>query len=201
MNIEQTIIDKTKIVLALSGRFDTANAPLIESKIKQVYGECDDLVLDFAQLSYISSMGLRVLLHTKKTATEEGKRLIIININDTVRDVFEITGFLGLLVQDEKFMVMRKDEGDGIVLSLNGRMAIENAPMVSKALIEIRDQYGKQPQTVIVDMEGLIDMAHGACKHLKQAITDTAWETRTLVIRNAGANLLPDLRQEGLTDA
>jgi anti-sigma B factor antagonist len=220
MDIEQTKISKTTVVLALSGRLDTASAPLLERKIKQASGDCTELVLDFAKLSYISSMGLRVLLQAKKTLKEENRHMVVKNVSDSVREVFEITGFLHLMVQEEKFVVVRKEEPGLIVLSLNGEMKIENIPMLSKELLEIRERNFRRPVsktlaasgeapatpeqkaadffTVILDASGLDSVSLGIGKHLKQAIEDSAWENRKLSIEHAEGKVRADLLGEGL---
>ena len=55
------------------------------------------VVLDFAKLEYISSAGLRVLLATKKALDAQGKKMEIRNINDVVKEVFNVTGFINIL--------------------------------------------------------------------------------------------------------
>lgn len=202
MTIEQTKAGKSTAVLTLSGRLDTASAPQLERKIKQWGEETTELILDFADLAYISSMGLRVLLQAKKTFKLEGRRLIIKNMNDTIREVFEMTGFLNLMVQEEKFIVIRKQEQDAIVLFMNGEIELANIPMVSKELLEIREGGIKdaKPVAIIMDMEKLTDFAPAAIKHLSQAIADTAWEGRTIKVRGALPKIQTMLRGEGLGD-
>jgi anti-anti-sigma factor len=101
MNIEQEMIGKSILALTLNGRLDTVNAPLLEDKLKQREGIME-IVLDFKGVDYISSMGLRVLLHAKKTMKAEGVRMSIINMRDSVREIFEMTGFLKLMEEEEK---------------------------------------------------------------------------------------------------
>jgi anti-sigma B factor antagonist len=198
MNIEQNRVEKSKVVLTLNGRLDTANAPLLERKLKQWGDDITDIVLDFKGLDYISSIGLRVLLQAKKTTKAEGRSLTIINMCDSVREVFEMTGFLNLMVQEEKFVVIRKDEPEGIALSFNGEMKTENVPAVSKALSEIKFQHTSQPATVILDMGSLSCISSNAVKSLCQAITDTAWNERKLVMRNASPEVQLAFDNEGL---
>jgi len=100
MNIKQERVSKSKIVLTLNGRLDTLNAPLLESRIKE-QEEITELELDFKGVDYISSMGLRVLLAVKKELKSEGVRLTINNMQDSVHEIFEITGFLSLMAQEE----------------------------------------------------------------------------------------------------
>jgi len=99
MNIEQERIGKSTVALTLNGRLDTVNAPLLESKIKE-QKDITELTLDFKGVSYISSMGLRVLLQAKKAMKADGARLSILNMRDSVREIFEMTGFLSLMEQE-----------------------------------------------------------------------------------------------------
>jgi anti-anti-sigma factor len=99
MNIEQERTGKSTVVLTLNGRLDTVNAPLLESKIKE-QEDITELTLDFKGVTYISSMGLRVLLQAKKTMKADGGRMNIINMRDSVREIFEMTGFLTLMEQE-----------------------------------------------------------------------------------------------------
>lgn len=83
------------LTLALEGRLDTTTAPQLEAEIKAIEG-VNELVMDFAQLVYISSAGLRVVLGAQKKMTALGK-MIIKNVNDTIKEVFEVTGFSDIL--------------------------------------------------------------------------------------------------------
>ncbi|MDR2923230.1 MAG: STAS domain-containing protein [Treponema sp.] len=100
MNIEQKMIGKSALELALNGRLDAASAPLLEDKLKQQEG-ITELILDFKGVDYISSMCLRAMLHAKKTMKAEGISLCIKNMKDSVREIFEMTGFLKLMEDEE----------------------------------------------------------------------------------------------------
>ena len=84
-----------ELLLALDGRLDTATAPQLEAELKDLTG-VESLILDFAALDYLSSAGLRVLLSTQKTMNKQGK-MVIRNVNETIAEVFEITGFANIL--------------------------------------------------------------------------------------------------------
>ncbi len=85
-----------EIKLELSGRLDTATSPQLEAEISSCISGAEALILDFAELEYISSAGLRVLLAAQKTMNKQGK-MIIKNVNETINEVFEITGFVDIL--------------------------------------------------------------------------------------------------------
>lgn len=86
----------SKLTLALTGRLDTATAPQLEAQLKADLPGIGLLVLDFASLDYLSSAGLRVLLAAQKAMNKQGE-MIVRNVNDTIREVFDITGFSDIL--------------------------------------------------------------------------------------------------------
>lgn len=82
--------------LALTGRLDTSTAPQLEEELKKALNDIDTLIFDFVNLDYISSAGLRVLLSAQKTMSQCGK-MEIKNVSDTIREVFDITGFSDII--------------------------------------------------------------------------------------------------------
>lgn len=84
-------------VAYLEGSLDTAAAPETE-KAMQPLCDCNgqDIIIDCTNLAYISSAGLRIFLNVLKNAEEKGSHVYIRNINDTVRSVFAITGFINI---------------------------------------------------------------------------------------------------------
>ena len=84
------------LTVALEGRLDTTTAPEFENEIKPLLGSVDNVILDFSNLEYISSAGLRVLLQIRKAVYDKGG-VKIINANDLVKEVFEVTGFINVL--------------------------------------------------------------------------------------------------------
>lgn len=95
MTIEKIMEDK-QLTLTLTGRLDTTTAPQLEAELKRSIGGVESLVLNFADLEYLSSAGLRVLLAAQKVMTKQGK-MVIRNVNETISEVFEITGFSDIL--------------------------------------------------------------------------------------------------------
>ena len=94
MTIEKNL-NGTELTLTIVGRLDTTTAPILEQEVKEL-GGVTKLVLDFANLEYISSAGLRILLGAQKTMNKQGE-MIIKNVNDTISEVFEVTGFVDIL--------------------------------------------------------------------------------------------------------
>ena len=82
--------------IALEGRLDTMTAPELENELHTSLENADSLVLDFAKLNYISSAGLRVLLSAHKVMSAKGG-MKVINVNEIVREVFDVTGFADIL--------------------------------------------------------------------------------------------------------
>ena len=68
----------------------------LDAEIKQNMDTIDCLVLNFKGVEYISSAGLRVLLATQKSMGKKGK-MIVKEVNDTVMEIFNITGFVDIL--------------------------------------------------------------------------------------------------------
>ena len=89
-------LNGTELNIAITGRLDTATAPQLEVELNQSLTGIEKLVLDFSALEYISSAGLRVLLQTQKTMNKQGE-MIIRNVNETINDIFEVTGFVDIL--------------------------------------------------------------------------------------------------------
>ena len=95
LSIKKTITDKSA-VFALSGRLDTVTAPELEQAFKESLSGITDLTLDFENLEYISSAGLRVLLAAHKTMSAQGI-MKLVNVNEIVQEVFDVTGFSDIL--------------------------------------------------------------------------------------------------------
>lgn len=85
------------MTIALSGRLDTTTAPQLEEALASALDGVADMVFDFSQIEYISSAGLRILLNTQKKISAAGGSMKLIGVNDVVREVFEVTGFINIL--------------------------------------------------------------------------------------------------------
>lgn len=84
------------LTVEVQGRLDTVTAPELENVFNESLDAVDDLVIDFSNLEYISSAGLRVLLSTQKKMSSKGS-MKVTNVNDEVMEVFDITGFSSIL--------------------------------------------------------------------------------------------------------
>ena len=89
-------LNGTALSVALEGRLDTTTAPDLERALNEGMDAAASLTLDFAGLDYISSAGLRVLLSAHKAmAKKDGMK--VVNANEMVKEVFEVTGFSDIL--------------------------------------------------------------------------------------------------------
>lgn len=88
--------NESELNLVIEGRLDTTTAPQLEAELKQNINGVETLILDFAKLEYLSSAGLRVLLAAQKVMNKQGE-MIIRNVNETIAEIFEITGFSDIL--------------------------------------------------------------------------------------------------------
>jgi len=95
MTIEK-ITNGNELTVALTGRLDTVTAPQLEAELKQSLTSVEKLALDFAGLEYLSSAGLRVLLAAQKVMNRQGE-MVIRNVNETIAEIFEVTGFSDIL--------------------------------------------------------------------------------------------------------
>ena len=86
----------TKLTLELEGRLDTTTAPELEAEVKSSIDGVEELILDLANLEYMSSAGLRVLLSAQKVMNTQGK-MTVTNVNETISEIFEVTGFSEIL--------------------------------------------------------------------------------------------------------
>ncbi|MCI8780936.1 MAG: STAS domain-containing protein [Lachnospiraceae bacterium] len=85
-----------ELTMLLTGRLDTTTAPQLEGELKNGLDGVESLVLDFKELEYLSSAGLRILLAAQKTMNKQGK-MVIRNVNEVIQEVFEVTGFADIL--------------------------------------------------------------------------------------------------------
>lgn len=95
LNIKKEL-DGNSLKIALEGRLDTVTAPELESELMSSLENADSLVMDMKDLEYISSAGLRVLLTAQKNMNHKGT-MKLINVNETVMEIFDVTGFVDIL--------------------------------------------------------------------------------------------------------
>lgn len=97
--MEVTIRDEsdTKIIM-LQGKLDTNSTPDVESEINALLDSgANKLLINFEQLSYISSTGLRLLLATAKRLQSSQGDLRVCSLNEMATEVFELSGFTSII--------------------------------------------------------------------------------------------------------
>ena len=86
-----------KLVATLVGELDTAAAAETEKALMPLLNsEGKDIIIDCTGLEYIASSGLRLLLGVLKKAQDVGSHVVLKNVNDVVKDVLELTGFVSI---------------------------------------------------------------------------------------------------------
>ena len=95
MTIEKKI-NNDVVTLIVSGRLDTQTSPDLENELDAVLPGLKDLTFDMTNLEYISSAGLRVILKAQKAMNAQGS-MKLTGVNDSIMEVFDITGFLDIL--------------------------------------------------------------------------------------------------------
>jgi anti-anti-sigma factor len=85
-------------VLDFSGNLDTNTSVAAEGEVNRLINDGSDRILfNFEELAYISSAGLRVLLATAKKLRPGNGKMVVCNLNSTVQEVFDISGFAAIL--------------------------------------------------------------------------------------------------------
>lgn len=84
-------------IVAITGSLDSTTSPDAQKSLDAVLAYAKRLVLDFSELDYISSAGLRILLGAAKKLRASGGTLGMFGLNQSVREVFEISGFSSIL--------------------------------------------------------------------------------------------------------
>jgi anti-anti-sigma factor len=88
---------ESAIQLSAAGNVDAVSAPELQKALLVAFQKKNNIVLDLGQVNYMSSAGLRALLIGHKTATSKGGSLRIINVQPSVRNIIEVTGFEQIL--------------------------------------------------------------------------------------------------------
>ena len=111
--------DLNDVTVALTGRIDSGNASQMEQDILgQLAGKSGSVTLDAAELQYISSAGLRVILRLKKTYPD----LRIVNTSPEVYDIFEMTGFTEMMTVEKAYRVVSVEGCEVIGEGANGKV-------------------------------------------------------------------------------
>lgn len=85
--------NENELTLSVRGRIDTISSKELENAINAELGNFDSLIMDFTDLKYISSAGLRIMIVTQKKLKPDNIPFVIKNTNDDVKKIFAISGF------------------------------------------------------------------------------------------------------------
>ena len=87
-----------QVIITTMPRIDTVTAPKFEAEVKALFAEgTTDLVMDLENTVYVSSAGLRVFLFAQKKVNAAGGSLVLRNVKPQIMEIFEVTGFSGIL--------------------------------------------------------------------------------------------------------
>lgn len=82
------------VIFKLNGNLNSNTSPELEDKIfEAIKNESKNMILDFEDLDYISSAGLRVIMKTAKNLKQSEGMIVLCSMQDYVKEVFEIAGF------------------------------------------------------------------------------------------------------------
>ena len=96
MNVKVEELNVT-YVATLQGEMDTAAALEVEETLKPLFATGGkDVIIDCKELEYIASSGLRILLSILKGAKAAGSRVVLRDVNDDIKNVFQLTGFINI---------------------------------------------------------------------------------------------------------
>ena len=97
LNTTMTVKDG-ELFCALEGRLDTLSAPEFGKELDAALKSAKGLTLDCEKLAYISSAGLRTILAAEQYMEDNGfRRIKVLNINNTIRETFDATGFIDVV--------------------------------------------------------------------------------------------------------
>ena len=91
----KTKAEGNRLTIEVSGRVDTVTAPELEAGLK--FGDAKSVVIDLKEVPYMSSAGLRLLLTAHKTMLAKNGELQLANVQPSVKEVLDITGFSDIL--------------------------------------------------------------------------------------------------------
>ena len=85
------------LTIVADGIIDSSSAPEFETAVKEACETSKNVTIDFSGVEFISSAGLRVLLLAQKGLSASNGSVTLINVNESVREVFELTGIMNFL--------------------------------------------------------------------------------------------------------
>ncbi|MDR0629240.1 MAG: STAS domain-containing protein [Treponema sp.] len=186
----------TVVILSPEGRLDTMTAPELERKVWRLEGNIKVVILNFSMVTYISSLGLRVLLQIQKIMKERQGKMFIKNINQSLLSIFEMTGLMALFIQEEKMVLLRKEKSKTkLTLSLSGKVDDETAPALEKELY----QEGNEFSTIYLDCAQLNGVSSRGFEVLVGIQKNMAKKNGRLVLQHINESVQAMIEAAGLT--
>jgi len=95
----KSAVDGTKATISLAGKLTVVTSPELEDAVRGIEesGSIVDYDIDLSELDYIASAGLRVLVGMQKVANSRGGTVRLLNPNEGVAEVFEMTGLVDIM--------------------------------------------------------------------------------------------------------
>ena len=97
--MSDTIFEKqgSTLIVKPRGRLDLVSSPTLEKDLKEHMDGVQEIIMDFTDVEYLSSGGLRVLLTTEQQLEKNGGNMTVIHANDYILEVFELVGFTDVI--------------------------------------------------------------------------------------------------------
>ncbi len=92
MEMRQEELDGDILKISLDGSFDIAGAADVDLPFSVIGGKRRKVIVDFTDVNFMASMGVRVLIKTAKAMANHGGKLVVVNPNDAARKVMSATG-------------------------------------------------------------------------------------------------------------
>lgn len=105
MYIKTTYLRDAVLYVEAKGKLDIYNAQDYLDEVKKHLIYVKELILDFSQIEYVASIGLRAILELHKIMQERDCHITLKNVNEAVLNVFQITGF-------DKFLTIKNDSDE-----------------------------------------------------------------------------------------
>lgn len=87
----------TTLKVCPKGRLDTATSPALEKELSKYLDGIENIVMDLADVEYISSGGIRMMLAIEQTLEDRGGKLKVCHVNEYILEVFDLVGFMDVV--------------------------------------------------------------------------------------------------------
>lgn len=92
------IIKTVTVNLALAGRLDAITGELLSDELNNIFSnKVDKLILDFKDIVFMNSAGLRIIVNAQKIAHSKDTQMELVGVNDSIYSIFQITGFANII--------------------------------------------------------------------------------------------------------